>query len=401
MTDGLTGADDLDLAAVARDDAALEALRAAAVSGDPVELSFDDPALDLLAALVDDLDLGDLAEAPPVPLADVGVGVGVGATVLPLAVPSRRGRSLRRGAVATTAAAAAALSVAGVAAAQPGSPLRSVRDAVTDVFASVTPGDSAGDRADALPVPSVSPTTPGPVASAGSTRGAVPVPSGSDPARRPSAGSAGSSPAVDRERAKAVRAQLNACLKAYEAGRYEAAARHLDRAEALLPGVSAAAGAQGLRNDLAKLRAAVDQALRGDAPARPTATATARPSASPSASATPSASASADGQRDDDDDDKGGGKGKPDKTKRPSPGPSPSPSPSSAVPSRSATASASASTPGRGRGRETPARPSRRAGDKAAPTPVPSVAAALATVLEARRADLAQSSMDASAYPRA
>lgn len=323
MTDGLTDADDLDLAAVARDDAAIEALRAAARRGGSTGLSFDDPALDLLAALVDDL--GDVADAGP--LADAGAGTGTGATVLPLVAPSRRTRTLRRGAVATTAAALGVLSIAGVAAAQPGSPLRSVRDVVTEVFHSVTPGDSAssGDRGDALPAASASPTSPTAVPSVGSTRGAgAPVPAG-EASRRPSPGVP-----AERRRAMDVRDQLNAAYRAYEDGRYADAAGHLDRAEALLE-AGPATGSAGLRKDLGRLRAAVDAKLRDGtrSPAAATvpARASASPSPSPSRSRTPVASPSADGNSDDGDEDDQPEPGKPTKTAKPSKTAQPSKSP--------------------------------------------------------------------------
>ncbi len=248
MTDGRTSpeelGDALDLAAIARDDAAIEALRDAARTGD-LDLSFDDPALDLLAALVGDLgddvrDLpvgtpGALAVALPVAVPAQGSApVAEGATVLPLDAPSTRRRTVRRTAVATAVAAAGVVGIAGVAAAQPGDALRPFRDAFSDVFHGDAPFGSASDRRNPAPVASPSPTSTRAVPSAGSATLAPEAGASSSGTRR--SASPEPSPSTARERAMAVRRQLDLALAAALAKRYDEATRHLDTAERLLVG---------------------------------------------------------------------------------------------------------------------------------------------------------------------
>jgi hypothetical protein len=204
----------LDLAAVAADEAALEALRAGAG---------DDAALMLLRELLLDVER-DLA--PTAPLSH-------GTTVLARADAGPERRLARNGTV-VAALTAGLLSLGGVAAASTFAPADSplhglgeaVRSAAGAVVGAVTPPTSPGRSAVVLPTPSASPTTaptPAPAAKAA----AAP--------RTPTPGATVSAASRSRAAARQVDQLLVAAADLLKAGRTTAAVSRLTSRSASSP----------------------------------------------------------------------------------------------------------------------------------------------------------------------
>lgn len=224
-------------AAVQRDDELIERLRRAVTTDAVVwgdDEPEDDPAIAALLAVLKDVTGMPLVEVAPL------------AVVLPL----RRRRGLVRGS-AVAACALGLLSVAGVAAASPGSPLYAVRTAVSSAVRSVvdvvSPSGPAAAASRSLPSLQFRPS---PTATATH----LPVlPTVSTPA--PIA----ASPAVRTvEAARRVAALLDRAQVHLSAGRYVPAGQLLDLAERRLPEVSVQDGRTGLAARLAALRAVAD-----------------------------------------------------------------------------------------------------------------------------------------------
>lgn len=223
--------------AVQRDDDLIERLRRAVTTDAVVwgdDEPEDDPAIAALLAV-----LRDVTGMPPVELAPL-------AAVLPL----RRRRGLVRGS-AVAACALGLLSVAGVAAASPGSPLYAVRTAIDSAVRSVvdvvSPSGPTAAASRSLPSlqfrPSPTPTAPH-----------LPVlPAVSTPATTAAAPAAGTV-----EAARLVAALLDRAQVHLSAGRYVPAGRLLDLAEQRLPEVAVQDGRTGLAARLAALRAVAD-----------------------------------------------------------------------------------------------------------------------------------------------
>lgn len=311
----------LDLGAVSRDEDLVEALR----SGDADDVLLSDPALAALGALLDDVSQ-DLPEPAVLPVRET-------APVVPAAVlPLRRRRAASRVAL-VAAVGVGVLSVGGVAAATPDSPLRPVRDAlasavggtVQEIVAAVTPDapfDPSGDRPRSATSPSPSPSPSASPSAASSTaasptsvaasRAASASPRASRPAaagvRSPQATPGQTVSAESRSRAAAnrVSAALSRAEKALDAGRLQAADADLDTAERALPGVSAADGRARLQSEYDALRARLDAATSASpSPEATKASRSPRPEKSaadrsPRPSRTPEAEESAEADRDDD-----------------------------------------------------------------------------------------------------
>ena len=247
------------------DDETIERLRRA-VTTDAVVWGDDEPEDDpaiatLLAVLRDVVALRPVEEAPL-------------AAVLPL----RRRPMLVRGS-AVAACALGLLSIGGLAAASPGSPLYGVRAAVSSAVSSVvdavTPSGPAAMRS--LPALQLRPTHPPSPASAPTRRpptpalGAVPslpprptgmlpttptgpiptIPTGTLPVAPPPARTVGA--------ARLVAALLDRAQAHLTAGGFIPAGRLLDLAERRLPEVALQDGRAGLASRLATLRAIADQ----------------------------------------------------------------------------------------------------------------------------------------------
>ena len=247
------------------DDETIERLRRA-VTTDAVVWGDDEPEDDpaiatLLAVLRDVVALRPVEEAPL-------------AAVLPL----RRRPMLVRGS-AVAACALGLLSIGGLAAASPGSPLYGVRAAVSSAVSSVvdavTPSGPAAMRS--LPALQLRPTHPPSPASAPTRRpptpalGAVPslpprptgmlpttptgpiptIPTGTLPVAPPPARTVGA--------ARLVAALLDRAQVHLTAGGFIPAGRLLDLAERRLPEVALQDGRAGLASRLATLRAIADQ----------------------------------------------------------------------------------------------------------------------------------------------
>lgn len=224
----MTPDEPLDLAAVAADEAALEALR------DGVG---DDAALALLRELVLDVER-DLPD---------GVPVGRGSTVLALAAEDVPERRVARGGAVVAALTAGVLSLGGVAAASPAdSPLHGlgekVRSAAGALVGAVTPPQTPTRSGVGLPAASASPA-PSPPA---------PVAAPRSPAPGPAVAAAARSQAAARQ----VAQLLDAAEELLRAGRTSAAVARLDLAERRLPEVLPAQRA-ALADRLAALRAQV------------------------------------------------------------------------------------------------------------------------------------------------
>ena len=253
---------------VQADDDTIERLRRAVTTDAVVwgdDEPEDDPAIATLLAV-----LRDVVALPPVEEAPL-------AAVLPL----RRRPMLVRGS-AVAACALGLLSIGGVAAASPGSPLYGVRAAVSSAVSSVvdavTPSGPAASRP--LPALQLRPTHPPSPASAPTRRpptpvlGAVPTlpprptgmlpttptgpiptipmtPTGTLPAAPP--------PARTGEAARLVAALLDRAQAHLTAGGFIPAGRLLDLAERRLPEVALQDGRAGLASRLATLRAIDDQ----------------------------------------------------------------------------------------------------------------------------------------------
>ena len=223
--------------AIQRDEDAIERLRRAVTTGAVVwgdDEPEDDPAIAALLAL-----LRDVTPAPPVEVAPLAV-------VLPL----RPRRGLVRGS-AVAACALGLLSVAGVAAASPGSPLYAVRTAVSSAVRSVvdvvSPSGPAAAASHPLPSTQLRPS-PTPTATLLPTLPAV-----SAPPR-----TAAPPPARTVEAARLVAALLDRAQVHLSARRYVPAGQLLDLAERRLPEVAVQDGRTGLAARLAVLRAIAD-----------------------------------------------------------------------------------------------------------------------------------------------
>ena len=227
--------------AVQRDEDAIERLRHAVTTGAVVwgdDEPEDDPAIAALLAV-----LRDVTAAPPVEVAPLAV-------VLPL----RRRPLLVRGS-AVAACALGLLSVGGVAAASPGSPLYAVRTAVSaavsSVFDVVRPADPGAATSHPLPSTQFRPS-PTPTATHPPTLPAVTAPR-----------TAAAPPARTVEAARLVAALLDRAQAHLIAGRFVPAGQLLDLAERRLPEVALQDGRAPLAARLAALRAIADAGAVG------------------------------------------------------------------------------------------------------------------------------------------
>ncbi len=227
-----------------RDEDAIERLRHAVTTGAVVwgdDEPEDDPAIAALLAV-----LRDVTAAPPVEVAPL-------ATVLPL--PLRRRPVLVRGS-AVAACALGLLSIGGVAAASPGSPLYAVRTAVSvavsSVFDAVRPSGPGVAASQPLPSTQFRPS---------------PTPTATDPPTLPAVTApprtAAPPPARTVEAARLVAALLDRAQAHLTAGRFVPAGQLLDLAERRLPEVALQDGRAGLAARLAALRAIADAGAVG------------------------------------------------------------------------------------------------------------------------------------------
>jgi len=253
-----TDDDPLDLAAVAADDAAVEALRARSPEGLGLAAG-DDVALLLVRELLRDVG------AEPVP------GARSGAPALRVVdghgAPARSCRALRSGAV-VAALAAGVLSLGGAAAAAglapADGPLRGVGEAVRAaagaVVAAVTPPEAAEEQAPAA----ARPPLPEPAATTATTARSATTATTATTARSAPGAAAAVARAASAERA--VTSLLDSAARQLAEGRPGPAALMLDTAERRLPEVPTAAAA-ALRERLAALRAEVAAATVSAQPA--------------------------------------------------------------------------------------------------------------------------------------